>query len=86
MGCKIIDFTARIIDESKIQWDVAVEPQQTKDRYKIRGVPSQPGVFLIFMTVNSFEKIERYRKIALHDLRQQLSQGRLDMISEGGVR
>ena len=76
--CKIIDFTSKLVRESEIYWSISIETG-SNERIGIMKNPANEQV-MIYITTNSFERIQIMREKALAELKQQLLQDRVEYV------
>lgn len=71
--CKVIDFTSKLVRESEIYWDIRID-SISNERIGIMKNPANEQI-MIYITTNSFDRIQIMRARALANLKQQLLQG-----------
>ena len=71
--CKVIDLTSKMIKESEIYWDIRID-SISNERIGIMKNPANEQI-MIYITTNSFDRIQIMRERALANLKQQLLQG-----------
>ena len=76
--CKIIDFTSKLVRESEIYWIISIETD-SNERIGIMKNPANEQV-MIYITTNSFERIQIMRENALAELKQQLLQDGVEYV------
>jgi len=76
--CKIIDFTSKLVRESEIYWSISIETD-SNERIGIMKNPANEQV-MIYITTNSFERIQIMREKALAELKQQLLQDGVEYV------
>lgn len=76
--CKIIDFTSKLVRESEIYWSISIETD-SNERIGIMKNPANEQV-MIYITTNSFERIQIMRENALAELKQQLLQDGVEYV------
>lgn len=70
--CKVIDFTSKLVRETEIYWDIRIDPL-SNERIGIMKNPANEQI-MIYITTNSFDRIQIMREKALVKLKQQLLQ------------
>lgn len=70
--CKVIDFTSKLVRETEIYWDIRINPL-SNERIGIMKNPANEQI-MIYITTNSFDRIQIMREKALVKLKQQLLQ------------
>ncbi len=76
--CKIIDFTSKLVRESEIYWDIIIDTS-SNERIGIMRNPANEQV-MIYITTNSFDRIQIMREKALAELKQQLLQDGVEYV------
>lgn len=76
--CKIIDFTSKLVRESEIYWDIKIDTS-SNERIGITRNPANEQI-MIFITTNSFDRIQIMREKALAELKQQLLQDGVEYV------
>lgn len=76
--CKIIDFTSKLVRESEIYWDIKIDTS-SNERIGIMRNPANEQV-MIYITTNSFDRIQIMREKALAELKQQLLQDGVEYV------
>ncbi|WP_455505694.1 hypothetical protein [Gemmiger formicilis] len=76
--CKVIDFTSKLIKEDEIYWSISIE-SNTNERMSIMRNPANDGI-MIYLTTNSFDRIEALRQKALKELKQQLLKNEVEYV------
>lgn len=76
--CKIIDFTSKLVRESEIYWDIKIDTS-SNERIGIMRNPANEQV-MIYITTNSFDRIQIMREKALAELKQQLLQNGVEYV------
>lgn len=76
--CKVIDLTSRLIQEDKIYWSIDIEAD-TNERMSIVRNPANEQI-MIYMTINSFDRIEAMRGVALEELKQRLLNNEVEYV------
>lgn len=76
--CKIIDFTSKLVRESEIYWSISIETD-SNERIGIMRNPANEQI-MIYITTNSFERIEIMHEKALAELKQQLLQDGVEYV------
>ena len=71
--CKVIDFTSKLVRESEIYWDIRID-SISNERIGIMKNPANEQI-MIYITTNSFDRIQIMRERALANLKHQLLQG-----------
>lgn len=74
--CKVIDFTSKLVRESEIYWDIRID-SISNERIGIMKNPANEQI-MIYITTNSFDRIQIMRERALANLKQQLLQGGIE--------
>lgn len=74
--CKIIDFTSKLVRESEIYWNIRIDCV-SNERIGIMKNPANEQI-MIYITTNSFDRIQIMRERALVNLKQQLLQGGIE--------
>lgn len=70
--CKVIDFTSKLVRETEIYWDIRID-SISNERIGIMKNPANEQI-MIYITTNSFDRIQIMREKALVKLKQQLLQ------------
>lgn len=76
--CKVIDFTSKLVRESEIYWDIKIDTS-SNERIGIMRNPANEQI-MIYITTNSFDRIQIMREKALAELKQQLLQDGVEYV------
>lgn len=76
--CKVIDFTSRLVRESEIYWSISIETD-SNERIGIMKNPANEQI-MIYITTNSFDRIQIMREKALVELKRQLLQDGVEYV------
>lgn len=76
--CKVIDFTSRLVRESEIYWSISIETD-SNERIGIMKNPANEQI-MIYITTNSFDRIQVMREKALVELKQQVLRDRVEYV------